>query len=130
MSFGISTGDFITIGKIALDLYQQCHDAPDEFRALSSELANLRTVLELISLTMKERTLDTSQKAYLHRLQEGCQDVLEELETLLNKYKSLGTNRKWKWKWISWGREKVPDIRQRLISNIGMLTSFNTTLAA
>jgi hypothetical protein len=130
MSFGISAGDFIVIGKLAFDLYQQCHDAPNEFRDLSSELANLRTALELVSLTVKERRLDASQELYLRRLQQGCQTVLVELETLLSKYKSLGTNKKWKWKWITWGGEKVIDIRQRLISNIGMLTSFNTILAA
>jgi hypothetical protein len=130
MSFGFSVGDFVALGTLAFSIYQRCHDGPDEFQALSVELANLRNVVDLVSLNLADRELNAVQQTYLKQLRGGCQEMLEEVEAMLTKYESLGTNRKLKWKWIGWGKERAPGIRQRLALNIGMLTSFNTTLAA
>jgi hypothetical protein len=84
--------------------------------------------VDSVGESITDRNLNAEQENQLLQLQQGCHDVLKEIEALLFKYRSLGTNRIRKWKWIGWGREKVPDIRQRLNTSVAMLTSFNTTI--
>lgn len=130
MSFGISIGDFIALGKLAFGIYQRCHDGPQELRALCIDIANLRNVVELFGITLKDRDLTPGQEASALKVRDDCQEMLAEIGEMLAKYEKLPKNKKWQWRWIGWGKDRVPSIRQRLILNSGMLTSFNTTLAA
>jgi hypothetical protein len=130
MSFGISISDFISLGQLAFGIYLRCHEGPEELRALCVEIANLRNVVELFGMTLTDRGLTPGQQAYALQLRDGCQEMLDEIGNMLAKYERLAKSKKWTWKWIGWGKDRVPSIRQRLNLNIGMLTSFNTTLAA
>jgi hypothetical protein len=130
MSFGISFSDFVILGQLAFGIYQRCHDAPEELRALCIDIANLRNVVELLGITMKDRDLTPGQETSALQLRDDCQEMLAEIGGMLAKYENIPKSKKWTWRWIGWGKDKVPDIRQRLILNCGLLTSFNTTLAA
>lgn len=130
MSFGISFSDFVILGELALGIYQRCHDGPEELWALCTDIANLRIVVELLSTTLEDRDLTTGQETSALRLRDDCQKMLAEIGDMLAKYENIPKNKKLTWRWIGWGKSKAPDIRQRLILQIGLLTSFNTTLAA
>ena len=69
-----------------------------------------------------------SKKEDLGRLINGCNSILEDLEELLQKYKSLGTQSKRTWDRLRWSKRPVKDIQRRLISSTASLTSFNTSL--
>jgi hypothetical protein len=146
MSFGFSIGDFIQVSNLAFNLYRQCRQCSKEFIALSNEgelgiscllsnrrlisiVASLRLVVDDVRVTIKESGLNESRTEEILHLGQGCLDCLIDLEALLRKYQSLGTRSKRTWDRLGWEREKIADIRQRLISNTGLLTSFNTSLA-
>jgi hypothetical protein len=46
MSFGIDVGDFLTVGKIAWNVYKSCRDAPEGFGNISVEVISLHAVLK------------------------------------------------------------------------------------
>lgn len=128
MSFGVGIGDFVTISQITLSIYQQLQDAPQEFQSLSTELGNLRNVVDSVAEAVARNEIDPNQRDRLVQMQNGCFDVLKEMEGLISRYRSLGTNRVQKWRWIGLGSRRVPGIRQRLNSNIGLLTSLHTSI--
>jgi hypothetical protein len=54
----------------------------------------------------------------------GCRDVLTELEALMEKYKGLGAQTRWTWDRMHWHAGDVAELRQRMTSNVGMLTAW------
>lgn len=50
--------------------------------------------------------------------------MLEDLQELLKKYESLGTQSKRTWDRIRWGAKGIAELRARIISSIGMLGVF------
>ncbi len=63
----------------------------------------------------------------LRVIKEGCDKVLVDLQRLVERYESLGTQSKRTWDRMKWGNEDIAEIRTRLISNITILTAFIST---
>ncbi len=126
MSFGGSASDIFFCVQLARKVWKGCREAPDDFRAVSTEVASLHLVLNEARETAND--LSESKREDLRRLINGCKSVLQELEALLERYKSLGTQSRRPWDRLRWGNGQVKDIRQRLISSTASLTSFNTSL--
>jgi hypothetical protein len=68
------------------------------------------------------------KKSELGLLVRNCMGVLQQLNKLLIKYKSLGTGSKKAWDRLRWGTENLSDIREKLIAHTSSLTLFLTTL--
>jgi hypothetical protein len=92
------------------------------------QVANLRILVDDIRMTVKEYRLNSSQTENIISLGQGCLDCLLDLEALLRKHHSLGTKTKRGIERLGWEREKVSDMRQRLIANTGLLNAFNISL--
>lgn len=130
MSFGVGLGDVLLLSKLAWDVYLTCKEASDDFRRLATEVASLHVVLKETEVYMNEYTeLDTSRRNRLEILTSGCRGTLEDLEELLKSYSSLGTQAQRTWDRMRFGLEDLADVRSRLVSNVTMLTAFNSTLA-
>lgn len=71
--------------------------------------------------------LPTARAERLYTIKEGCEKVLVDLQTLVEKYESLGTQSKRTWDRMRWCNEDVVEIRARLTSNISLLTAFIST---
>jgi hypothetical protein len=68
------------------------------------------------------------KKKELGLLVNNCMSVLQQLNKLLVKYKSLGTGTKRAWDRLRWGSENVQEIRDKLMVHTASLTLFLTTL--
>lgn len=128
MSFGFSVSDLVLAVQIAHNLWQEAQDAPGAFRAVSAEVASLKLVLQDVQETVTSRDIELAKQAELGQLVDGCNGVLTELQTLLHKYKSLGTQSKRTWDRLRWGKEPIEKIRLRLVSHVSLLTSFRAGL--
>ena len=124
MSFGFSVGDFLAVGTLAWDVYKSCRAAPDSFTNISNEVLSLHAVLKEADETIFKSPQSPERQARLKTIGDGCQYVLDDLQALVDKYESLGTQSKRTWDRINWGSEDISDIRSRLISNATMLTVF------
>jgi hypothetical protein len=69
-----------------------------------------------------------SKASELNLLVRNCRSVLQNLNKLLIKYKSLGTSSKKTWDRIQFGTENLSEIREKLMSHTSSLTLFLTTL--
>ena len=77
--------------------------------------------------TLFTHALPPARAERLKVIKDGCDTVLADLQTLVNKYESLGTKSKQTWDRMKWGNEDIAEIRARLTSNITMLTAFIST---
>ncbi|KAL9115515.1 MAG: hypothetical protein Q9227_000836 [Pyrenula ochraceoflavens] len=128
MSFGFGINDFIQVSHLAFKLFRKCRDSPKDFANLSSEVANLQVIVDDVRLTIREQQLDEAKTQEILSLGQGCLDCLLELEALLRRYHSLGTKSKRTFDRIGFEKDKVGEIRQRVISNAALLNAFQNSL--
>ncbi|TGJ83534.1 hypothetical protein E0Z10_g5243 [Xylaria hypoxylon] len=129
MSFGVSFGDLVLASTLAWRVYKACKDSGESFRRLSGEVASLHVVLKETEDYMGEfRDLDISRVNRLRILTDGCHGTLKDLEKLMQSYDNLGTQVQRTWDRFRFGLQDLTDIRSRLVSNVTLLTAFNSSL--
>jgi len=130
MSFGISTGDFITIGQLSLKLYRRCKDAPGEFQDITRELSLIHTTIS----SMFEQSKDPASLFLRQgeekipewtKILEDLKTPLSDLEELVKTYESLGKNA---WRRVRLGGELLADLRAKLAFHLNVMNTFVASL--
>ena len=98
--------------------------APGVFGSISGELESLHCVLEEAADTQLSHPLPPRRQARLKTILDGCISVLADLQYIVQKYQSLGTDEKSSWDRLRLGSEDIAEIRSRLALNITLLTAF------
>ena len=97
MNIGCSFSDFIALGRLAWKVYKACKEAPKSFKNISQEVSSLHFVLKELEEILSEETLSVTRQARLNNIGGGCRAVLEDLQDILDKYQSFGTQTKRTW---------------------------------
>ena len=61
MSFGFGVGDFLTVSKLALDVYTAYKDAPEDFRNISDEIKSLHIITDSHKDEFQNKTLNVDE---------------------------------------------------------------------
>lgn len=125
MSFNFGVGDLTAVGELCWKVYKKCKDAPGSYVELSGEVSALYAVIKETGEILSQQSLSTTQQSRLATCQQGCEDVLQDLNHLLTKYESLGTKSQRSFDRMGFGNQDTKDIRLRLTSNVSMLDAFN-----
>lgn len=128
MSIGVSPSGFLKIPQFAWKVYQSCKNAPGDFKTATSEVPGVYMILTEIGDSTAHLPLNPTQERRLGSLGAGCLDALKELESLLSRFRSLGTDAPGKWDRLAWGTQEIQNIRRELIDHTSLLTSFNTSI--
>jgi len=133
MSFGFAIGDFVALGKLAWGLYKQCKGASAEFAEICNEVLSIHTALrELEDEAQNEDSIlnraGKGRQKELNNIVQNCTQILRQLESLVTRYRSLGTSQKKVWDRIKFGDEGIQVIRNQLVLHTSTLTLFLTSL--
>jgi Hsp70 protein len=133
MSFGFAIGDFVALGKLAWGLYKQCKGASAEFAEICNEVLSIHTALrELEDEAQNEDSIlnraGKGRQKELSNIVQNCTQALQKLESLVTRYRSLGTSQKKVWDRIKFGDEGIQVIRNQLMLHTSTLTLFLTSL--
>lgn len=112
------------LGNLAWTVYKSCKGAPGSFQNISSEVLSLYALLQETREALSAHPLPASKQANLGTILGGCQGVLDDLQSLIEKYKSLGTQSKRTWDRLGWGTNDIAEIRARLTSSAGLLAAY------
>ena len=115
-------GDIIAISKLAVKVYTAFKDAPDDYRHISNEVESLEIIINKAALHFSGSALDNNTRQEGQTVLKGCQDVLEDLNSLVEKYNSLSSSNLLQR--VKLGTEDITTLRIRLISNTGLLNGF------
>ena len=96
----------------------------ESFRNISNEVLSLHAVLKESEETLLVPPPQNASKARLRVVLEGCTNVLNDLQALVDKYEGLGSQTKVTWDRMKWCKEDIAEIRGRLTSNVTLLTAF------
>jgi hypothetical protein len=132
LPFGVGIGDVIAVTQLALNTWKSCRGAPQDFRNISGEVSGLHTVLSATDkmIASSSTPLSENQKLQLQSLVLGCRGVLTDLQALLDRFKSMGSQSIRTFERLRWSPPDVDVLRQRIISNTVLLDAFNGTVHA
>ena len=123
--FGWSVGDIIAISRLAVIVYTAYKDAPEDYRQISDEVESLKILIDKAAPYFGSTTLNTNSRQEGQKALKGCKSVLEDLNSLIEKYNSSGSSRTSQvLKRIKLGTEDIGSLRVRLISNTALLNGF------
>jgi hypothetical protein len=134
MSFGFSVRDSILLIDVARTQYNNCIAAGAEYHDLARDVKTLHRVLELLhdeSLKASSPLLrgDRAFATQLAPAINGCEHILEDLQTLLAKYEGLSGNKPVNPTSKLWHKIRFGSKIQALGEVRGKITFYTTTIA-
>ena len=131
MSFGFGVGDFLTVSKLALQVYSAYKGAPADLRNISDEIKSLHNVVNIAQSQFGGSNPNPEDEKKLKEVLQGCHNVLKDLDQLLVKYRAMASNTSQNGlavrrtvDRVKWGQENMIELRARLISNTTLLNTF------
>ena len=125
MSFGWSVGDIIAISQLAVKVHAAYKNAPNHYKHISEEVRSLQIRINRAVQLFKSTSLSDSDREEGLEVLKGCQSILEDLNSLIEKYNSIASSSKHQvFKKVKLGSEDIATLRARLISNTGLLNGF------
>ena len=123
MSF---VGDIIVISGLAITVYKAYkHAAPDGYQHIPEEVEALQVLINKVAQHFRRTTISSDDRLNGLKVLKGCQVVLEDLDSLIKKYKSLiSVNKGIVMRGVKLGKVDLTTLESRLISNTGLLHDF------
>jgi hypothetical protein len=97
MSFDVGAGTLVSVVSLAWKTWKACKAAPGSFGNISGEVLSLHAVLKEAEETLSGQSLSSSRQERLETITSGCNSVLDDLQVLITKYESLGSQNKRTW---------------------------------
>ena len=114
ISPGYGISDIAFIISIASKIHNAYKDAPGEFQALSVEVKILQSALEEFAQRLQDGQLNDETKVRAANLLSDSGTVLENLNSLLKRYKSLATDSKSPFDRMLFGKKDTQKLRERM----------------
>jgi chromosome segregation ATPase len=132
MSFGFSVGDFLLVICMARTTYTNCLKAPREFHQAAQAVESLYVVLRAIEDEVDDPISplrrDERRAKEFTVITKRCKLVLEQLDKIVLKYSSLGTDDTRLWHRIRFPNTEVGELRGKLSCYTSALSSFLGTV--
>ena len=117
--------DIIAISGQAVRAHIAYKDAPDGYRHISEHIAALQVLIDKVAQLLKGTTISSDDRLDGQKILKGCQSVLQDLSSLIEKYNRLVLiNRRLVLKGVKLGKEDITALQIRLISQTGLLNGF------
>ena len=91
MSSGWSTAHINAISELAEQVNTAYKKAPNDYKRVAEEVQPLQTIIIKVSQHFGSSTLSDSDRQDGQEVLEGCQGVLRNLNTLIEKYQRLAS---------------------------------------
>lgn len=132
MSFGFSVTDILTLVQLTSRTYNGWKNACGEYTRITGELGVLEMILVRVEAEAKSPTSlfkrDPEDLRHWDALSKECKAAVTELDDVLQKYKSLGTNRRKNWDRIRMSNRNFDELRRRLATSTAAISAFISVL--
>lgn len=132
MLIGISGGDFVIAINLAREICSNCLKAPKEFHEAGRAADGLSVVLEALEDERKDPRSPLRRNKRrardLRGITESCESVLAELNTIVLKYSSLGTDDVKLRHRFRFPHKEVGLLKKKLAYHTSMLSTFLDTV--
>ena len=122
---GYSAGDIIVVSQLIAKVYAAYKHAPKDYRDICGEVKLLEIRINKAIPYIQGTTLSDDDRQEGQEVLRSCQGVLEDLNSLIEKYNSLASAKSGQIvKKVQFGAEDIAALRARLILHIGSVNGF------
>ena len=125
--YGSGMVDVIAVSKLAIKVYTAYQNAPGEYKNISEEVMSLRIVVDRAIHYFEGDTLSDNERHEGQKVLQGFQSVLEDLDSLIKKNKSIASAKRKRWQFfkrVKFSNSNITALRRRLTSNGILFNSF------
>ena len=116
--------DIIATSGLAFRVHATYKDTP-HYKHISEDVASLQVLIDKAAQHFKSDTITSDDRHYGQKVLKGCQGVLGELNSFIDKYKRLASmNKMLVLNRMKLGKEDITTLQVRLVSNTGLLNGF------
>lgn len=123
MSFECTVGNFIALSGLAMKVHTDYKNILHDYRQISEEALALHVLSGKAAQHLKGTAISSDDQCYGRKVLRGCQDVLEELNSLVERYKSLAAINERLAK-VKLSKGGIIVLQERLISDTVLLNGF------
>lgn len=117
--------EIITISGLAVRVYTTYKGAPKDYQHISKDVTALQSLIDKVAQYFKSPTLSCDSRHYGEEVLKGCKGVLEDLYSLIEKYKRMASiNKRLVLAAVKIGKEDIRALQARLISETVLLKGF------
>ena len=116
--------DIIAVSGLAVRVHLAYKDAPDHYRHISEDVAELRVLLDKVAQHFKSTNINSHDHQYGQKLWNGCRTVLEDLNSFIEKYKKLVAINKGFIGTVKLGNKDITALHSQLISKTALMNGF------
>jgi hypothetical protein len=132
MSFGFSPSDIVALIQLTTRAYNGWKNACGTYTSITDDLSVLQSLLSRIHHEANQDSSvfnqDTGDLDIWQELQDGCKQVVLDLENVVNKYKGLSRSRGRNWDRIRLGTKDLSELSRRLANRTSSISAFVSTL--
>ena len=134
MSFGFSVGDFIAVGNLAWTIYRSCKGMSDEYLEVSREALTVHTVIKELQDEADDpqsilNRRGIARKQELFRLIQHLQQVLNNIDSIVQKYHTLARRERRIWNQLRLSKEDLDKLRLQLTFHVTAINAFTASLS-
>lgn len=122
----------LKVGELVRNVYRAYAGAPEQFRDFSREILSLQVVVgkveDQLLNQLQKYELSVKDTGDLKTLYDELKSTMEGLDALLKKYQNLAENPSISFDRVRWGQEDLAGLRDKVRSNITLVTAFNASL--
>lgn len=111
-----------------MQVFKALSGAPSVFKNLSLEVNGMRAVLDMLKEDLEAKIVPKNDEHNLLSLGIGCDAVLKDATTVLEKHKSLGSKSKRALDRMEFVMEDIENLRTRIVAHTTLLTAFQTSV--
>ena len=116
--------DMIAISGLAVRVYIAYRDA-SAYNHISEDIAALQLLFDKVAQHFKSATISHDGRHDGQRILKGCQSVLEDLNTFIEKYNRLASiNKSLVFNRVKLGKYDITVLHERLTTSTSLLNGF------
>lgn len=128
MSSGWGAHNFTALSALAIKVSTDYKDVLDGYGYISEEVLSLQALIDKVAYHFKTTPLSSNYRGDSQKILESCQSVLEDLNSLIEKYKRLASTTKGPvFMSVKLGKEDLVTLQERLMLNVVVLRSLVRT---
>ena len=121
---GYGAGDIIAVSQLVSTVYAAYKNAPKDYRDICGDVKLLKMKINKAIPHIQGTTLSDDDGQEGQEILTNCQSVLEDLNSLIEKYSLASAKSGQIVKKVQFGAEDIAALRARLILHIGSVNGF------
>jgi hypothetical protein len=117
------------VPELAWKVFRSCEQSSSDFKGLASEVSELHIALRLTREMLETDTFSMDYRPKIHEISEDAYEVLQEIQSMMEKYEAFGVKSQKTWDRMGFGLDKLSELRTQLQADVARVNEFNAILA-